>query len=103
VLTGVPDVLMYFKDTKPMGERELNWSNWFGVALLGQAAIMKINLDAGAKPETMCKAFLASYCIAMTHGAYRTFVTGEQDTTLMKATMCVVAPTMIGLNYMASK
>ena len=44
---------------------------------------------------------MLSYGVAAAHLAYRTFVTGEQDTLLSKATLGVVAPTVLGLNYYA--
>jgi hypothetical protein len=41
VLTGTPSPIdMYYKDKSPMGAREDSWSKWFGVACLGQAAIL---------------------------------------------------------------
>ena len=53
------------------------------------AAIIQQADASGCPKSGLIKGFLAAYGIAASHLAYRTFVTGEQDTLMSKATVAV--------------
>ena len=65
------------------------------------AAILYQATSAGLDTDPLIKGFLGGYCVSAAWLAYNVFVTGMQTTPLSQATVGVVFPIVIYLNYAA--